>query len=129
MSPTPESAARRLGDYAPTISATFEDEPISAPAGASVAAALLSADRTAWRTTRAGRQRGLFCGIGICFDCIVEIDGESGQRACMIPLADGMDIRGARSAAAPHCAEVSPTGCGPDAGMDADSTTAEEDAR
>ena len=74
------------------ISATFEGEPIEAEAGASVAAALISSDRLAWRTTREGAKRGLFCGIGVCFDCLVEIDGESGQRACMIPLREGMRV-------------------------------------
>jgi len=80
------------------VTATFEGEPISAPRGSSVAAALIGTDRVAWRTTRDGRPRGLFCGIGVCFDCIVEIDGESGQRACMIPLEDGMEVCAARSA-------------------------------
>ncbi len=74
------------------VHATFEGEAIEAAAGASVAAALLASDRIAWRTTRDGAQRGLFCGIGVCFDCLVEIDGESGQRACMIPLQEGMRV-------------------------------------
>jgi predicted molibdopterin-dependent oxidoreductase YjgC len=78
--------------HLPTVSATFEGDPITAPAGASVAAALIASERVAWRTTRGGAQRGLFCGIGACFDCLVEIDGESGQRACMIPLREGMQV-------------------------------------
>lgn len=77
------------------VTASFDGSPLSAPAGASVAAALLASGRTSWRTTRAGRPRGLFCGIGVCFDCLVDIDGQTGQRACMIPLAEGMDIRSA----------------------------------
>ncbi|GAA0036611.1 (2Fe-2S)-binding protein [Brevibacterium metallidurans] len=81
------------------VTASFDGSPISAPAGASVAAALLASGRTGWRTTRSGRPRGLFCGIGVCFDCLVDIDGESGHRACMIPLAEGMDIRSAGSRA------------------------------
>lgn len=78
------------------IQATFDGELIEAPAGASIAAALLAADRIAWRTTRDGAQRGLFCGIGVCFDCLVEVDGESGQRACMIPLRAGMRVCAAK---------------------------------
>ena len=81
-----------------TVTARFDDAPLSAPAGASVAAALLASGRTSWRTTRTGRQRGLFCGIGVCFDCLVEIDGQTGQRACLVTLADGMDIRSHRGA-------------------------------
>lgn len=78
------------------VQATFEGKPITAPAGASIAAALIASDRVAWRSTREGAQRGLFCGIGVCFDCLVEVDGESGQRACMIPLQDGMRVCSAK---------------------------------
>lgn len=76
----------------PQVHATFEGEPIAAPAGASIAAALIASDRIAWRRTRKGAARGLFCGIGVCFDCLVEVDGENGQRACMIALREGMRV-------------------------------------
>ena len=36
--------------------------------------------------------RGRFCGIGVCFDCIVTIDGIANQRACITQLRDGMRI-------------------------------------
>lgn len=78
------------------VRATFNGEPISCAPGASVAAALIATGRKGWRDTRGGAERGLFCGIGVCFDCLVDIDGESGQRSCMIPLAEGMDVRSAR---------------------------------
>lgn len=77
------------------VYATFNGEPISCTPGASVAAALIATGRKGWRETRSGTQRGLFCGIGVCFDCLVDIDGESGQRSCMVPLAEGMDVRSA----------------------------------
>lgn len=77
------------------VNATFAGEPLTCAPGASVAAALIATGKNAWRETRTGASRGLFCGIGVCFDCLVEIDGESGQRACMIPLVDGMDVRAA----------------------------------
>ena len=93
------------------VTASFDGSPLSAPAGASVAAALLASGRTSWRTTRAGRPRGLFCGIGVCFDCLVDIDGQTGQRACMIPLAEGMDIRSAGGHA--HRERPTPRGDGP----------------
>lgn len=84
-----------MSDPDPTsrVHATFDGNPIEAEAGSSVAAALSECGQSAWRKTASGKRRGLFCGIGICFDCLVEIDGETGQRACMIPLAEGMDIR------------------------------------
>ncbi|UTX53019.1 (2Fe-2S)-binding protein [Leucobacter aridicollis] len=77
------------------IHATFEGDPIRCAPGASVAAALIATGKRGWRETRSGASRGLFCGIGVCFDCLVEIDGESGQRSCMVPLKEGMDVRGA----------------------------------
>lgn len=67
---------------------------LEAREGESVAAALLAAGiRTLRMTPRRGEPRGLFCGIGQCYDCLVEIDGEPGQRACMTRVRPGMRIR------------------------------------
>lgn len=74
------------------VRATFEGEPIVAPAGSSVAAALIASGRPAWRPTASGASRGVFCGIGACFDCLVTINGESGQRACMVTLQPEMQV-------------------------------------
>ncbi len=61
--------------------------------GQSVGAALVAHGVTAWRTTRgAGRPRGLFCGIGICFDCLVTVDGAPNQRACLVRARDGLQV-------------------------------------
>lgn len=61
--------------------------------GQSVAAALMAAGITAWRTTRSrGRPRGLFCGIGICFDCLVTVDGRPNRRACVTTARNGMTL-------------------------------------
>ncbi|MGW4102352.1 (2Fe-2S)-binding protein [Streptomyces sp. NPDC004976] len=61
--------------------------------GQTVAAALVAAGRVVWRTTRLGyRPRGVFCGIGVCFDCLVTIDGVGGQRACLVPARPGMTV-------------------------------------
>lgn len=58
-----------------------------------VAAALIAADIVSWRRTRRyGRPRGLFCGIGACFDCLVRIDAEPSVRACLTPVRHGMII-------------------------------------
>lgn len=67
---------------------------LAAREGESVAAALLAAGvRTLRMTPRRDEPRGLFCGIGQCYDCLVEIDGEPGQRACMTRVRPGMRIR------------------------------------
>lgn len=67
---------------------------VAAYVGESVAAALMAdgTDDLATRTTRAGDPRGLFCGMGVCFDCLVVVDGVPGTRACMTWVADGMVV-------------------------------------
>ena len=78
------------------INATFNNRPLTAEDGTTVGAALMANGVTSWRSTRKeGKPRGLFCGIGVCFDCLVEVDGEPNQRACMVRLTDGMRINGA----------------------------------
>ncbi|NUT49405.1 MAG: (2Fe-2S)-binding protein [Saccharothrix sp.] len=73
---------------------SLDGRPLSAAAGRTVAAALLDAGIRSWRTTRAhGRPRGAFCGIGVCFDCLITVDGRPGVRACLLPVADGMELR------------------------------------
>jgi predicted molibdopterin-dependent oxidoreductase YjgC len=75
------------------VNFTFDGAPLTAAPGDSVGAALTDAGISAWRTTRrGGRPRGLFCGIGICFDCLLTIDGRPNQRACLVPVRDGMAL-------------------------------------
>jgi aerobic-type carbon monoxide dehydrogenase small subunit (CoxS/CutS family) len=72
---------------------TFEGEQIRAHPGESIGAALLAADVRALRTTRGGgRPRGMLCGIGHCFDCLVTVNGVPSQRACLRPAAPGDDV-------------------------------------
>jgi predicted molibdopterin-dependent oxidoreductase YjgC len=74
---------------------TFDGRELTAAPGQTVGAALVTNGVTAWRGTRKeGRPRGLFCGIGVCFDCLVTVDGVSNQRACLMDLCDGMEVRG-----------------------------------
>jgi predicted molibdopterin-dependent oxidoreductase YjgC len=71
----------------------FDGMPIAARAGISVGAALTDAGIRSWRSTRiGGASRGLFCGIGVCFDCLITVDGVPNQRACLVPVADGMRL-------------------------------------
>lgn len=72
---------------------TFDGRQVEALPGQTVAAVLWAAGVTSWRATRGeGRPRGVFCGIGVCFDCLVTIDGAAGQRACLIPARAGMTV-------------------------------------
>lgn len=77
---------------APMIAFTFGCKRIEAPAGISVAAALLLNDIKSFRRTAVrGTERGPFCLMGACYDCAVSIDGRSVQ-ACMTPVRAGMKV-------------------------------------
>ncbi|MGH8866539.1 MAG: (2Fe-2S)-binding protein [Actinomycetes bacterium] len=72
----------------------FDGAPVPFVPGQSAGAAMFAAGIRAWRRTRvSARPRGLFCGIGICFDCLVVADGEPNHRACLLPARPGMDVR------------------------------------
>ena len=76
------------------IEFTFDGEKIVAITGQSVAAALLAANQRTLRKTRFNNNdRGVFCGIGVCFDCLVVIDGITNQRACLIEAKPGMKVQ------------------------------------
>lgn len=77
----------------PAVTLTVDGRPVSAYAGESVAAVLLAEGLAATRTTPGGAPRGVFCGMGVCFDCLVVVDGVPNTRACMTFVADGMDVR------------------------------------
>jgi predicted molibdopterin-dependent oxidoreductase YjgC len=83
---------------ADTLSFRFDGREMTAPPGSTIAAALLGNGVLAWRTTRRrGEPRGLFCGIGYCHDCLVDVNGRPALRACQEPLRDGDDVRPSRS--------------------------------
>ena len=67
--------------------------PVEARAGQTVAGALLGLGRRTLRhTRRAGRPRGIYCAIGICFDCLVQLDGGARVRACQQMVRSGLRI-------------------------------------
>lgn len=71
----------------------FDGTPVPYEPGQSIGAALMNAGITSWRTTRKnGKARGLFCGIGVCYDCLLTVDGQLNQRACVVPAASGTKI-------------------------------------
>lgn len=72
----------------------FEGELIYAHKGHTVASALLEAGITHFQnTTSRGSRRGPFCMMGVCFDCLVEIDEQPNQQACMINVYQEMKIK------------------------------------
>jgi predicted molibdopterin-dependent oxidoreductase YjgC len=69
---------------------SFAGREMAADGGQSVGAALIAAGQVSWRTTRhSGAPRGVFCGIGVCFDCLVVVNGRPNQRACLTEVRDG----------------------------------------
>ena len=68
----------------------FDGQPLEAESGRTVGAALIAAGYRSWRRTRlTGRPRGIFCGIGVCFDCLVTVNGRPNRRACLEELEPG----------------------------------------
>ncbi len=68
----------------------FDGETVRAENGQTIGAALIAAGRRSWRRTRVGgAPRGVFCGIGICFDCLVVVNGRPNNRACLVEAAPG----------------------------------------
>lgn len=62
--------------------------------GETVHAALLAAGyRLLRKTAKSGQPRGIFCGMGVCYDCLVTINGVPNQRACMTLVEDRMEIK------------------------------------
>jgi predicted molibdopterin-dependent oxidoreductase YjgC len=75
------------------VTFSFDGREIAAEPGQSVGAALVAAGYVAWRTTRhGGAPRGLFCGIGVCFDCLVVVNGRPGRRACLTEAHPGDEV-------------------------------------
>lgn len=86
-----DASARRATEVAGTSVLTFEGARVCCAAGTTVAAALYSAGVRSFRESAAG-SRGLYCGMGVCQECLVTIDGVPGRRACMTTAAGGMRI-------------------------------------
>lgn len=75
------------------ISFYFNGEKFTGSQGQSIAAALIASEQRELRRTRFGEEpRSIFCGIGICFDCVVSIDGVANQRACLIEISNDMKV-------------------------------------
>jgi aerobic-type carbon monoxide dehydrogenase small subunit (CoxS/CutS family) len=77
-----------------SVEFTFNGEKFSAIPGQSIAAALFQANQHVLRKTRMeGEERSIFCGIGICWDCVVTVNGIINQRSCLIEVQDGMVVK------------------------------------
>jgi D-hydroxyproline dehydrogenase subunit gamma len=88
-------------EAAALVTVAVEGRMVRVPAGASAAAAVLAAGFRAIRHTPVGgTARGPYCMMGICWECLAEIDGVPNRQSCMIEVRQGMRIR--RQSGAPH---------------------------
>ena len=72
----------------------LEGMPLPVPEGSTVAAAVLHAGMADARTTAIKHeQRGPFCLMGVCHECLMEIDGIPNQQACLVPVREGMRVK------------------------------------
>ena len=80
--------------HRPIVDVTVEGRTVLVPAGASAAAAVLAAGFNSIRETPvAGGERAPYCMMGVCFDCLAEIDGVPNRQSCMVEVRPGMRIR------------------------------------
>lgn len=81
------------------VAIRFDGTPLEALPGETIAAALSAAGILAFRKTGSGAPRGLWCGMGACFDCLVTVNGRANQRACMTKILPDMHVESAVPAA------------------------------
>lgn len=69
-----------------------DGERCEAHEGESVSAALMAAGELGLRETDTGEPRGYFCGMGVCFECVLTIDGVPNTRSCVTWVREGMTV-------------------------------------
>lgn len=89
----PPPFLRRAVADTPTLTVTVDGVPVTVQSGDTVATAvLLTGSQPYRRTLIGGVPRSPFCMMGVCFDCLVEVDGVANRQGCLIPVRDGMRI-------------------------------------
>lgn len=77
-----------------TVRFSFDGKALEAGSGETISVALHASGEQVLRTTsRRAEPRGLFCNMGVCFECLVEVDGLSNVRACQTVVRPGMQVR------------------------------------
>lgn len=79
------------------IEVRVDGRALRVPAGISVAAAIARAGVAVFQRSVGGEPRGPLCGMGICFECRVVIDGRRDVRSCLAVCSEGMEIEVARA--------------------------------
>ena len=87
------------------LAITLDGSRVNGLAGQSLAGVILASGTLGFRrTSSGGKSRGVFCGIGVCFDCLVEVNGDRDVRACQRRATDG-DIVNIQHDALPFSAD------------------------
>ncbi|QKW06534.1 (2Fe-2S)-binding protein [Streptomyces sp. NA04227] len=86
------AAADAVGRRERPLRLTVDGERVDGLAGQSLAGVLLASGRLHWRRGASGAPRGVFCGIGVCFDCLVTVNGVPDVRACRRRAQDGDEV-------------------------------------
>ena len=76
-----------------TVSLSVNGVAVTVPTGSMVSTAVLKTGVSSFRRSVTGEPRGPLCGMGICFECRVTIDGEAHCRSCQTVCRNGMDVR------------------------------------
>ncbi len=82
------------------VAIIVDDRECRVPPGISVAAALMHLGVTAFRRSVTGEPRAPLCGMGVCHECRVEIDGVPARRSCLVRVESGLRVRTASRAPA-----------------------------
>ena len=83
----------RFSNKQKKIRFTFNTKIYIAQEGDSVSSALFSNDLLVNRKTNNNTSRGSFCDMGVCFECLVQINGKNGIQACKMQIKEGMEIK------------------------------------
>lgn len=76
-----------------SIMITIDGVALEVPAQETLAAAMLQSGRLDLRTTAiSGAPRSAYCMMGVCFDCLVTVDGVGSRQGCLIPVREGMKV-------------------------------------
>ncbi len=86
------SAATRDAAAAARVTIFVDGRELHVAAGTSVAAAMLDAGVTDFRRSVSGEPRGPLCGMGVCYECRVTVDGVPLRRACLLPAREGLRV-------------------------------------
>ncbi len=76
----------------PELHVTVNGKSVSVAEGTTVAVAVLLSGVSAFRTSVSGEPRGPLCGMGICYECRVTVDGEAHARSCQLLCRPGMQV-------------------------------------